>query len=164
MSTLGGGITLKETPLYFEGTLGYARYDPTFIASDGVTQSTVASHWDAYSISGGIGWGFPVAKDLVLRPIFNLSYGHVDSNVTASGQSGTGAEFSFLHNGKLNAYGIGGSLVLDYERYRPENDIDVEVRYTNIYMHSFGGSSTVVQGAAVAQSFSLGPLARAHWH
>ena len=61
-----------------------------------------------------------------MRPIFNLSYGHVESNVSATGQSGTAAEFSFLHNGKLNAYGVGGSLMLDYERYRPENAIDVE--------------------------------------
>jgi len=156
MSTAGGGFTVKkDSPLYLEGNLGYARYDPTFVASDGVTQGTVASHWDAYSISGGIGWGFPVAKDLVLRPVFNLSYGHVESNVTASGQSGTGAEFAFLHNGQLNAYGVGGSLMLDYERYRPENDIDVELRYSHIYMHSFGGSSTVVQGQALAQSLSL---------
>lgn len=155
MTTLGGGFTLsREFPLYLEGTLGYARYDPTFVASGQATGS-VAAKWDAYSATGGIGWDFPVARELALRPIFNFSYGRVDSNVSASGQTGTGAEIDFLQNGRLDAYGLGGSLVLDYERYRPENEIDVELRYTNIYLRSFGASSAAVQGSADSQSVSL---------
>ena len=78
----------------------------------------------------------------------------MDSNVSAN-QFGGGEELDFLHNGQLNAYGLGGSLVLDYERYRPENAIDLELRYTNIYLQSFGGSSTAVKGSADAQSMSL---------
>jgi len=156
MTSLGGGFTVRrESPLYLEGTLGYARYDPTFIASNGVAQASVAAKWDAYSATGGIGWNFPVARDLVIRPIFNLSYGRVDSNVSGAGQTGSGEEFSFLHNGRLNAYGLGGSLVLDYERYLPGNELDFELRYTNIYLQSFGGSSTAVKGNADAQSVSL---------
>jgi hypothetical protein len=156
MTTAGGGFTVsREFPLYLEGTLGYSRYDPTFVASGGQAQGSVAAKWDAYSATGGIGWDFPVARELVFRPIFNFSYGRVDSNTSASGQTGTGAEIDFLHNGRLEAYGTGGSLVLDYERYRPENEIDVELRYTNIYLRSFGGSSTAVQGSADSQSVSL---------
>jgi hypothetical protein len=157
MTTAGGGFTVsKAFPLYLEGTLGYSRYDPTFVASNGQAQGSLAAKWEAYSATGGIGWDFPVmVEGLVLRPIFNFSYGRVDSNVSASGQTGTGAEFDFLANGRLDAYGLGGSLVLDYERYRPENEIDVELRYTNIYLRSFGGSSTAVQGSADSQSVSL---------
>jgi hypothetical protein len=156
MTTLGGGFTLsREFPLYLEGTLGYARYDPTFVLSNGQLTGSVATKWDAYSATGGIGWSFPVAQELSLRPIFNFSYGRVDSNLSASGQAGAGAEFDFLVNGRLDAYGLGGSLVLDYERYRPENEIDVELRYTNIYLRSFGGSSSAVQGSADSQSMSL---------
>jgi len=156
MSTLGAGFTVsKEFPLYLEGTLGYARYDPTFIGSTGQVEHSVAAKWDAYSGTGGIGWSFPVAKDLALIPIFNFSYGRVDSNVSATGQTETGVEFDFLHNGRLNAYGLGGSLLLDYERYRPENAIDLELRYTNIYLQSFGGTSPAVKGSADAQSVSL---------
>jgi hypothetical protein len=118
-------------------------------------QGSVAAKWDAYSATGGVGWNFPLAADLTLRPIFNFSYGRVDSNVSASGQTGSGAEFDFLHNGRLSAYGLGGSLVLDYERHRPENEIDVELRYTNIYLQSFGGSSAAVKGSADSQSLSL---------
>src|SRR5260221_1188364 len=92
MTTLGGGVTLsREFPLYLEGTLGYARYDPTFVANS----SQVAAKWDAYSATGGIGWDFPVARELALRPIFNFSYGRVDSNISASGLTGTGAEIDF---------------------------------------------------------------------
>ena len=157
MTTAGGGFTVsKAFPLYLEGTLGYSRYDPTFVASNGQAQGSLAAKWEAYSATGGIGWDFPVmVEGLVLRPIFNFSYGRVDSNVSASGQTGAGAEFDFLASGRLDAYGLGGSLVLDYERYRPENEIDVELRYTNIYLRSFGGSSTAVQGSADSQSVSL---------
>ena len=89
----------------------------------------------------------------MLRPVFNFSYGRVDSNLSAS-QTGTGEEIEFLRNGQLNAYGLGGSLVLDYERYRPESEIDVELRYTNIYLQSFS-SSAAVKGSADAQSISF---------
>jgi hypothetical protein len=156
MTTAGGGFTLSgKLPLYLEGTLGYARYDPTFSASSGPATGTVAAKWEAYSATGGVGWDFPVVEGLVFRPIFNFSYGRVDSNVSATGQTGTGAEFDFLENGRLNTWGLGGSLVLDYERYRPGSEIDVELRYTNIYLRSFDGSSNAVQGSADSQSMSL---------
>ena len=156
MTTLGDGITVREgSPLYLEGTLGYAQYDPTFIASDGVTQVSLATKWETYSATGGIGWNFPMADSLVLRPIFNFSYGRVDSHRSGSGQTASDDELGFLTNGKLEAYGAGGSLVLDYERYRPGNEVDIELRYTNIHLQSFGGSSTAVKGSANAQSLSL---------
>jgi hypothetical protein len=44
--------------------------------------------------------------------------------------------------------------MLDYERYRPENEIDLELRYSNIYLQSFD-SSVAVEGHASAQSVSL---------
>ena len=45
--------------------------------------------------------------------------------------------------------------MLDYERYRPENEIDVELRYTNIYLQSINSSSEAVSGATSAQTLSL---------
>jgi hypothetical protein len=155
MTTAGGGFTLKgRRPIYLEGTLGYARYDPTFRASDGTIERSVASDWNAYSATGGIGWDFPVAKDLVLRPILNASYGRVESNVSVN-QTGSGEEIDFLRSGRLDAYGAGGSLMLDYERYRPEGEIDAELRYTDIRLRSLGGSSAAVRGSADAQSVSF---------
>jgi hypothetical protein len=154
MTTLGGGFTLEGKPLYLEGTFGYAHYDPTFVSSDGQVERSVASNWNAYSATGGVGWNFPVARELVLRPIFNLSLGRVDSAVSIS-QSGAGREIDFLRNGRLDSYGVGGSLMLDYEHYRPEGELDIELRYTNIALQSFGGSSEAVKGRADAESVSF---------
>jgi len=154
MTTLGGGFTLERRRLYLEGTLGYARYDPTFVSTDGTVERSVASDWSAYSATGGVGWNFPVARDLVLRPILNLSIGRVDSAASIS-QSGAGRELEFLRNGRLDSWGAGGSLMLDYERSFPGAEIDAELRYTHIVLQSFGDSSSVVQGSADAQSMSF---------
>jgi hypothetical protein len=52
-------------------------------------------------------------------------------------------------------YGVGGSLMLDWEHYREHYQIDLELRATDICIRSFGGSSEAVQGSANAQQFSL---------
>lgn len=159
MTTLGGGFTLsQDTPLYLEGTAGYSRYDPTFVASDGQTEKPIPTKWNSLSLTGGIGWDFPVAQDLKLRPIFNFSLGRVvsDTKVASSVlERYTGEDIDFLDHGTLEVYGLGGSLMLDYERYREENEIDVELRYTNIQLQSFADTSPAVQGSTNAQSVSL---------
>jgi hypothetical protein len=159
MTTIGGGFTMsKEYPLYLEGTAGYSHYDPTFIASDGQDERPIPTELTAVSVTGGIGWDFPVAKDLVLRPLFNFSYGHVENDASLAGRFPVfqkGATVDSLEHAKLDAYGLGGSVILDYEYYRPEHEIDAELRYTNIILQSFGGTSTSAQGSADAQSMSL---------
>ena len=159
MSSLGGGFTMSKTfPLYLEGTVGYSRYDPTFVMSNGQEERSIPVKWNTLTVTGGVGWDFPVAEELVFRPIFNFSYGHVESDASLAGrfvESETGVALEFLENGQLDAYGLGVSLVLDYERYRPENEIDVELRYTDIYLQSYGGTSTAVQGSADARSMNL---------
>ncbi len=159
MSSLGGGFTLsKDFPLYLEGTAAYSRYDPTFVVSDGTNSRSIPAKWNSLSATGGIGWDFPIARDLVFRPIFNFSLGTVQSDLKVAGSyigNQTGQDLSFLDRGRLDAVGLGGSLMLDYERYRPENEIDVELRYTNIYLQSINGSSEAVSGHADAQNLSL---------
>ncbi|HJY77649.1 MAG TPA: hypothetical protein VKE95_13510 [Burkholderiales bacterium] len=158
-TSFGGGFTLsKSVPLYLEGTAGYARYDPTFVASDGQDQRQIPVKWNAISATGGIGWDFPIAPELVFRPIFNFSYGRVESDGAVAAQiienRGGSADLQFLSNGTLKARGLGGSLMLDYERYRPWSEIDVELRYTDIALHSFD-SAEAVSGNADAQSLAL---------
>ena len=153
-SIAGGGRLKKDVPLYLEGTLAYGRYDPTFAVPE--AQATVAVKWESLLGTGGVGWDFPIARDLVLRPIFNFSLGRVESEarVTAASAPSNRAALDFLANGRLNASGLGGSLMLDYERYRPENEVDVELRYSNIHLQSFD-SSQAVEGHANAQTLSL---------
>ena len=159
MTSLGGGFTIsKDFPLFLEGTAAYSRYDPTFVVSNGVEARSIPTKWNSFSGTVGIGWDFPIAQDLVFRPIFNFSLGRVESDLRFARQyigNQTGRDISFLDRGHYDAAGIGGSLMLDYERYRPENEIDVELRYTNIYLQSISGSSEAVEGSASSQSLSL---------
>jgi hypothetical protein len=151
-SSVGGGFTTsKGFPLYLEGTAAYARYDPTFVAA---VDEPVHVDWESVSLGGGVGWDFPLAAaGWTLRPIFNLSLGQVSSSGAAGLAPESGADSVFLRDGELNAFGIGGSIMLDYERYRPENEIDLELRYSNIYLQSYN-SSAAVEGHASAQSVS----------
>ena len=45
--------------------------------------------------------------------------------------------------------------MLDYEHYREDYEVDVELRYTSIKLQSFGDAPESVQGSTVAQSLSL---------
>jgi len=159
MTQFGGGCTWsKSVPLYLEGNAAYSRYDPVFIASNGTLQRPVPLQWNTVVGTVGIGWDFPIAKELVLRPIANFTLGHVESDLSIAGrliEGETGQEVQFMRHGQLNAVGYGGSLMLDYEHYREAHDIDVEVRLTDIHLQSFGGTSEAVEGSAWAQSFGV---------
>ncbi|MBC8733349.1 hypothetical protein [Paraburkholderia sp. UCT2] len=166
----GGGFTLSRSfPLYMEGTLAYSRYDPIFIATDGAQQRAVPTKWNTFSGTVGLGWDFRITDELVFRPILNGTIGRVSSDLKV-GQTlfnhVTDSNLQFLENGSLNAYGYGGSLMLDYEHYRENYEIDAELRATDIYLRSFGSSSEAVQGSAMAQQVSLWTRWRAPtgWH
>ncbi|HLN91832.1 MAG TPA: hypothetical protein VK429_08255, partial [Patescibacteria group bacterium] len=129
---LGGGYTLsKSFPLYVEGNAAFSRYDPVFIFSRGTVQAQVPVIWKSAVGTVGIGWDFPIAPELVLRPIANLSLGRVVSEISVAGgvaDGETGQEAEFLRQGQFNAVGYGGSLMLDYEHHREAYEIDVETR------------------------------------
>lgn len=158
MTQLGGGDTIsKSVPIYLEGVLAASRYDPTFIATQGAESRSVPTKWNSFSATGGIGWDFKLTDELKLRPIFNFALGNVTSDLRAAswyvGRE-TGKDINFLDKGSLNAYGLGGSLMLDYEHYRPGYEVDVELRYSDMRLQSFS-SSAAVQGHATAQSANL---------
>ena len=157
--SLGGGATIsKSVPLYLEGTASFSRYDPTFAATGGVEDRRLPAKWNSVSGTAGIGWDFPLVQDIVLRPIFNFSLGHVESDLSIAGRvigNRFDKDLKFLDNGRLNAAGVGGSLMLDYERYRPEGEIDVELRYTNIYLQSIYETSEAAEGSSDVQNLSL---------
>lgn len=141
MTQLGGGDTIsKSVPLYLEGVLAASRYDPTFVATQGADSRRIPAKWNSVSATGGIGWDFPLTDELKLRPIFNVALGNVTSDLRAAswyvGRQ-TGQDVDFLDRGSLNAYGLGGSLMLDYEHYRPGYEVDVELRYSDIRLRSF---------------------------
>jgi hypothetical protein len=154
-SSISGGGTLRSRPLYLEGTLAYGRYDPAFAAGDGGATQSIPVKWDSVLATGGVGWDFPLARNLAIRPIFNVSLGRVESEAAGTVAPPAGSRaVEFLRRGQLNAAGLGGSLMLDYERYGPDGELDAELRYSNIHLQSFQ-SSSAVQGHASAQSASF---------
>lgn len=158
MTQLGGGDTISDSvPIYLEGVLAASRYDPTFIATQGAESRRIPTKWNSLSATGGIGWDFKLTDELKLRPIFNFALGNVTSDLRAAswyvGRK-TGSDVDFLDKGTLNAYGLGGSLMLDYEHYRPGYEVDVELRYSDMRLQSFD-SSAAVRGRATAQSANL---------
>ena len=56
----------------------------------------------------------------MVRPIFNLTLGSVVSDLTVAEwwvDDNTNADLAFLDGGKLEAYRLGGALMLDYETF-----------------------------------------------
>jgi hypothetical protein len=158
MTQFAGGETVsKAFPLYLEGSAAFMRFDPTFVATRGEEQRVLPARWNSVALTGGIGWDFEIMPNLVLRPIFNFSLGHVESDLSLVGRLADlkrDVSVDFLNNGRLNAYGLGGSLMLDYTLVKPEYEVDVELRYTSIALKTFD-SSEVVSGSAAAQAVSL---------
>ncbi|WP_191577257.1 hypothetical protein [Achromobacter insolitus] len=158
MTQLGGGDTISDSfPIYLEGVIAGSRYDPTFVATQGAETRSIPTKWNSVSATGGIGWDFKLTDELKLRPIFNVALGNVTSDLRAASWyvgRRTGRDIDFLDRGSLNAYGLGGSIMLDYEHYRPGYEVDVELRYSDIRLKSFD-SSAAVSGSAIAQSANL---------
>jgi len=114
MLQLGGGFTISRSfPLYLEGGIGLSRYDPTFIATDGQESREVPFKWTSISGTAGVGWDFPILRELKLRPIANFALGYVASDLTVGKAVLEGIideELDFLDGGHLSAYGYGGSF------------------------------------------------------
>jgi len=159
MTQVGGGFTWsKALPLYLEGNAAYSRYDPVFLVSDGTDQRPLPVKWSALSVTGGIGWDFPLAQHWTLRPMLNFTFGHVTSDLSIARwwlENNTDADLEFLDNGKMKANGIGGSLMIDYEKFASDADVDLELRYTNVKLRNSGELSDVIKGNAAAESASV---------
>lgn len=169
-TSLGGGFTVSDSvPIYLEGTLGYARYDPRFVASDGTETRELPTRWNSLIATAGVGWDFHLTHDLVLRPIAMGSYGRVKSDLSLGSlyvSNNTNLDLDFLAHGHMDAAGAGGSLMLDYEHYVEAYEVDVELRYTNIYLHSVNTPYKAVQGNSRNENASLWARYRAPtgWH
>lgn len=159
MTQLGGGATMsKSIPIYLEGSAAYSRYDPSFVASDGLESRPIPVKWNNVTLTGGIGYDFRITDILVWRPIFNFTLGKIASDASIGewllGQK-TGKEIDFIDGGTMNAYGLGGAIMLDLEDFKPARDIDLELRYSNIQLRTYGNTSSSVIGKASAETASL---------
>jgi hypothetical protein len=155
----GLGFTVDpDFPLYLEGFLGYSRYDPRFVFSEGAQKSVLPTRWNNVSGTVGVGWDFPIIEGLVFRPILNASLGHVETDVSLIGrllELKYNRELAFLDRGRMNAYGLGGSLMLDLNIQRPGYEVDLELRYTDIRLSTFGDTSSLVRGESEAKTANV---------
>jgi hypothetical protein len=156
---LGGAFTVsRSVPLYLEGFLGYARYDPRFVIDSPDGAIDLPGKWTGLSATGGVGWDFRLTERLALRPIANVALGHVESDLSLLGrvlEAETGLPLGDFEDGRVTALGYGGSLMLDFEDYTPEREIDVELRYTHIRLEGLDASSAKLETGADAITLGL---------
>lgn len=162
---LGTGFTVSESfPLYLEGFLGYARYDPVAIVSNGQQATRLPLRWNAFSGTGGVGWSFALNDRLQLRPILNFSLGYIASDVALAGELLdflTGIDIAALQTGQALTGGLGGALVLAWYDYRPEREFEVELRLSRMRFSTLPNNA---RGLDVASdSAAAGLWARYRW-
>lgn len=159
-SQISGGFTWSEdTPLYLEGSIGYDRYNPDLLMSDGVESGRLRPRWTGVAATGGVGWDFRLGEHLWLRPIVNLSLGQVVSDTQVVAQFIANHldadELHFLRDGGLTVGGYGGSLALVYNQmWESGTEADAVLRYTNIRLEPVGGDKDIVASAS-AETLAL---------
>jgi hypothetical protein len=159
LSQFGFGYQVSESfPLYLENYLGTARYDPRTYISGGTETRSVPLRWNNLALTLGVGWGIQLTEYISLTPIINGSLGYAASDASLLGSFvnwRTGREVSALTDQHMNVYGMGGSLLLGYADFRPERDIEVQLRYTQIRLESFGDTPQRIGGTSTARTLGL---------
>ena len=158
LSQFGAGFTVAESfPLWLEGYVGTARYDPRAVFTNLPPRQTPL-RWNNLAATIGVGYDIRLAEYLWLRPIFNLSGGYAASDASLFGSFvnyRTDRDIAALTDQHVNVWGIGGSMMLAYYDHRPARDIDVELRYTQIYLQTFGDTIRAARGTSMAQTLGL---------
>jgi hypothetical protein len=158
LSQFGFGFTVSESfPLFMEAYLGTARYDPRALFTGGQTRR-LPLRWNNVTATVGVGYDIALADNLWLRPILNFSLGYAASDAALFGaflERRRDTDLSVLTDAHVNVWGHGGSLVLAYYDYRPERDIDVELRYTHIRLQTFGDTFPAAAGSSTARTLGL---------
>jgi hypothetical protein len=158
LGQFGFGFTVSESfPLFLESYVGYARYDPrTLVTGSGVRRLPL--RWNNVAATVGIGWDIRLADHLVLRPILNASAGYAAGDAALFGllvNYRRGVDASALTDLHAKVAGLGGSLMLAYYDHRPARDIDIELRYTQIRLQTFGDTFEPLRGSATARTLGL---------
>lgn len=165
MFQLGSGFTVSDGfPLYLEGFIGYARYDPRFVFSAGGESSRLPTRWNSLGANGGIGWDFRVSNHWYLRPILDLTFGYVASDATLFGyllDKKFNVQLDFLRRGQMMAAGGGASFVAAYYLRREAYQADLELRSTNLFLSTLPSTNVALHGTNTSISTSI--WARLRW-
>ena len=102
----------------------------------------------------------------MLRPIVNVTLGHVATDAVIAHDlvsAGLDLDINLVNGGEMDVYGFGGALMLDYERYREDHELDVELHYTNIGSKTFGSTTEWLRGESRSGQVDMDALPGAHW-
>jgi hypothetical protein len=158
LAQTGFGFTASEAvPIFLEWYGGFARYDPRVVFG-GLPPSPLPLRWTNVTSTIGVGYDIQLTEHLWLRPVFNLAAGYAASDIsllTSFLEFRYGADIPALENQHVAVWGRGGSLMLAYYDFRPERDIDIELRYTQLLLETFGGTTQAAQGRSTAQTVGL---------
>jgi hypothetical protein len=159
LGQIGAGFTWsEELPLYLEGYLGYARYDPRFVLTRGEESRRLSVAWNTTSLTAGIGWSFAVTDRFQIRPIINASLGYVANDLTIGAvllEYLTGVDLQFLRRGQAATGGYGGSLVLAWYDYRESFEFEAELRFTRMQLQTLPVYSNNISVNTDASTASL---------
>jgi hypothetical protein len=149
---LGGGFTLSESfPLYLEGFIGYNRYDPELLLSEGAQEAVLPLRWNTVAATGGVGWEIEVTDDWSLLPMAHFSLGRIQSDSSVVAQviaDRLGLDASFIEGGGITVGGIGGSLSVIYnKRWENDYEVDFTLRHTYLHLRPIGGDDDVIASA-----------------
>lgn len=158
LSQFGFGFTVSEAfPLYLEIYAGYARYDPLLYLR-GPDASRLPVRWNNFTGTLGVGYDIAIAENLWLRPIVNVAGGYAAGDRTVLAeilQLRRGPSAAALEGEHVSAFGLGGALTLAYYDYRPERDIDVELRFTQLEIDTFGDTPSIAEASSTARTLGL---------
>jgi hypothetical protein len=165
LGQFGTGFTLSESfPLYLEGSIGYARYDPAFVFSNGEERRRLPLRWNTAAATIGVGWSFALSDRLQLRPVVNASIGYIAADIAVAAlllDWVTGVDIDILKRGQATTGGLGGAMVLGWYDYRPEFEFELELRYSQMRFETIPQLS---RGLAVqADASTLGLWSRYRW-
>ncbi len=155
---LGGGFNpIAGSRLFVEGIVSFQRYAPEY-AIDGAEDDDVDVRWRSFAGTAGVGYDFPVAPNLVFRPIANVAAGRITSNADVDFEDGETRDF--IAGDGVTAGGFGGSLALVYKTRTPAEDVDLRARYSRMLLQPLGDRSDVDVDADVETLAFLGRVRR----
>lgn len=154
---LGGGFRLSEdVPLYLEGYIGYARYDPAFTFSGSDQTTKLPLKWTSVAVTGGIGYQFDLGERWKVTPMAHISVGRTQSDASVATQvvaNRLGIDRDFVESGGLWAGGAGGSLTLDYDApLENEREFEASLRYTHLEYWPIGDDEDLLVQSTAANA------------
>jgi hypothetical protein len=159
-SQFGFGFTVSEAfPLFLEIYAGYARYNP-LLYQRGSDAAALPVRWNNFTGTLGIGYDIALAENLWLRPIFNVAGGYAAGDRTILAEllqlgPGRGTAAAALEGEHVSAHALGGALTLAYYDYRPTRDIELELRFTQLEIETFGDTPAIAEARSTARTLGL---------